>query len=138
MRLEEAVVRALQFVDEDPSLLLVLPLVLVKNEEQLDVGDLLARAHAEGLGAELGMFLDLTATPSGCERFHDLAARLTPREGQPRYYPAPLGGKRGRALADERTPAVVRRWDFRMNATEDDLRQFLQKHIAPAPERRAQ
>ena len=114
-------------------MLLVLPFVLVKNEERLDTGALLALARQANLTAELGMFLDLTSELSGRQWFRELASQLTPREGPPRYYPEPRGGKYGRALADERTPAVVRRWGFRMDASEEDLRHFLRKHADTGP-----
>jgi hypothetical protein len=137
MRLEEAVVRALGLVDEDTSVLLVLPLVLVKNEERLDAGALLGLAREANVTAELGMFLDLTSELSGRQWFREVARELTPHEAPPRYYPEPRGGKHGRSLADERTPAVVRRWGFRMDASEEDLRHFLRKHLGLVPERHA-
>ena len=129
MPLEEAVVRALVAGRRDPTLLRVLPVVLLKNAGDLDLGGLRRAARARRVEAELGMFLDLAGT-LGRRRALSTAARLlSPRVGAPRYYPKPLGGKYGRMLADERTPAVVRRWGFRMNATEEDLRGFVRKHL---------
>src|SRR6266568_4531797 len=44
MGLEEAVVRSLRVLRRDPTVLMSLPVVLVKNERALDGGELLAKA----------------------------------------------------------------------------------------------
>jgi len=69
MGLEEAVVRSLRVLRRDPTVLLSLPVVLVKNERALDGGELLAKAKELGLEAELGMVLDLTGELSRRPRF---------------------------------------------------------------------
>ena len=52
MGLEEAVVRSLRVLRRDPTVLLSLPVVLVKNERALDGGELLAKAKELGVEAE--------------------------------------------------------------------------------------
>jgi hypothetical protein len=129
MALEQAVVQALLSARNDPTLVWVLPVVLLKNRRMLDASKLVRMARTRKVAAELGMFLDLSAT-LGRQRGLSLVAKtLSPRPGPPQYYPPPLGGKYGRTLADQRTPKVVARWGFRMNATESDLRGFVRKHL---------
>ena len=127
MGLEEAVVRSLRVLRRDPTVLLSLPVVLVKNERVLDDGQLLAKAKELGLEDELGMVLDLTAELSGRRRFGALARRLTMPSTAPRYL-TDARSSFARRAADESTPLVVARWGFRMNMPESSFRQFLAKH----------
>jgi hypothetical protein len=129
MGLEEAVVRSLRVLRRDPTVLLSLPVVLVKNERVLNDGELLAKAKELGLEDELGMVLDLTAELSGRGRFGTLAKRLTMPSTALRYLTDDQSSFARRA-ADERTPPVVARWGFRMNMPEASFRQFLAKHHA--------
>jgi hypothetical protein len=105
----------------------VLPVVLLDNP--LDGEKLLAAAKARKVEPELGMFLALTAWVGRRPTLARLARKLPKHTGKPRYYPEPLGGRFGRALADQNTPAVVAAWGFRMNETEADLRGFVEKHL---------
>jgi hypothetical protein len=127
MGLEEAVVRSLRVLRRDPSVLLSLPVVLVKNERALDGSALLAKAKELGLEAELGMVLDLTAEVSHRRKFRALAKRLTVPRAAPRYL-TDARSSFARRAADESTPPVVARWGFRMNMPESSFRQFLVKH----------
>lgn len=127
MALEEAVARALVAARRDPTLVPVLTVVLLDNA--LDGEKLLAAAKARKVEPELGMLLALTARVGQRPSLARLAGRLTKHTGKPRYYPEPLGGRFGRALADRNTPPVVAVWGFRMNETEADLRRFVEKHL---------
>ncbi len=127
MGLEEAVVRSLRVLRRDPTVLLSLPVVLVKNERVLDDDELLAKAKELGLEAELGMVLDLTCELSGRRRFRTLAMRLTVPHVALRYL-TDARSSFARHAADESTPPVVARWGFRMNMPEASFRQFLAKH----------
>jgi hypothetical protein len=129
MSLEETVIQTLCAARDDALMLLVLPVVLVKNEAKLNTNTLLDRAGALNVLPELGVVLDLTAVLSGHEAFASLAERCPKNEGEPRYFPKEKGGKYGRQLADMRTPTVVASRGFRMDATEEDLRGFLRKHL---------
>jgi len=127
MALEEAVARALVAARRDPTLALVLTVVLLANP--LDGEKLLAAAKARKVEPELGMFLALAARVGRRPTLARLARRLPKHTGKPRYYPEPLGGRFGRVLADQNTPPVVAAWGFRMNETEADLRGFVEKHL---------
>jgi len=85
MGLEEAVVRSLRVLRRDPTVLLSLPVVLVKNERTLDGGEMLAKAKKLRLEAELGMVLDLTAELSRRYTSRALGRRLTVPSTAPRY-----------------------------------------------------
>ena len=130
MLLEDARVRALVAGRRDPTLVLSVPVVLLDNARALDSRRLLRAAHLHGVASELGMMLDLTSRFGRRRTFSRLARLLPRRSGRPAYYPRVLGGRRGRALADLNTPAVVASWGFRMNETEEDLRAFVEKHRA--------
>jgi len=127
MTLEEAVARALVAARSDPTLALVVPVVLLDNA--LDVELLMAAARARKVLPELGMFLALSARVGRRPALAKLALRLPRHTGRPKYYPRPLGGRFGRALADANTPPVVAAWGFRMNETEADLKGFVEKHL---------
>jgi hypothetical protein len=130
MALEEALARALVAARRDPTLVLSVPVVLLDNARRLDSRKLLREARKHRVSSEMGMMLALTAKV-GRRRSLARRARLLPkRSGRAAYYPRVLGGRRGRALADLNTPAVVASWGFRMNETEDDLRAFVEKHRA--------
>ena len=130
MPLEEALARALVAGRRDPTLVLSVPVVLLDNARTLDAQRLLREARKHGVGSELGMMLDLTAKVSRRSAFARLARLLPKRTRGSVYYPRALGGRRGRALADRNTPAVVAKWGFRMNETEDALRAFVERHRA--------
>lgn len=129
MPLEEAVVRALLVARRDGTVALVLPLVLLKNAGRLRTRTLRRLARARRVGSALGMMLDLADALRPAPRLVSAARGLRPLTGRPTYYPRLLGGKYEKLLADEKTPPAVARWGFRMNATEGDLRGFVEKHL---------
>lgn len=130
MPVEEALVGGLLEARTDPTVLRVLPVVVLKNEARLDWGALHAKARRAKLKAELGMLLDLTASASGHRDLHDRTRGLSDRRRRvPRYLPEPANVYE-RRLADRRTPAVARRWGFRMNMSEASVGDFLRKHLA--------
>lgn len=130
MRREEALVAGLAAAVSDPTLLRVLPVVVLRNERQLDWHELRARARRAKLGTELGMLLDLTAEVSGHDNLRQEARGLRDRRRRvPRYLPEPRSGFE-RRLADRRTPPAARRWGFRLNLSEESLRDFVRKHRA--------
>ncbi len=127
---EEALVAGLAAAANDPTLLRVLPVVVLRNEGRLDWHELRARARRAKVRAELGMFLDLTAEVTGHENLREEAHGLQDRRRRvPRYLPGPRSDFE-RRLADRRTPPAARRWGFRMNLSEESLRAFVRKHCA--------
>lgn len=130
MSLEAATVTALEGARRDPTLLRVLPVVLVRNEGKFNWDALLELARRRKLRNELGMMLELTADASGMQSLRDRAKGLADgRRSVPRYLPEPANDFE-RKLADQRSPAVARRWGFRMNMSEHSVREFVRKHVA--------
>ena len=130
MSREAAVVEALAESRRDATLLRVLPVVLLENEADLDWDALLGQARRRKLKDELGMMLELTAEASGRRSLGERSASLADgRRRVPRYLPEPAS-EYERKLADQRTPAVVRKWGLRMNMTEESVREFVRKHVA--------
>lgn len=127
---EEALVVGLQEARTDPTLLRVLPVVVLRNEGCLDWDDVRSRARRAKLKAELGMLLDLTAAVSGHVRLHEQTHGLSDRRRRvPRYLPEPAS-EFERRLANKRTPPAARRWGFRMNMSEASVGEFVRKHVA--------
>jgi DNA-binding transcriptional ArsR family regulator len=130
MSREAAVVEALAESRRDATLLRILPVVLLKNEADFDWGALLELARKRKLKDELGMMLELTAEVSGRRSLRERATGLADgRRRVARYLPEPASDYE-RALADQRTPEVTRRWGLRMNMTEESVREFVRKHLA--------
>lgn len=130
MSREEALVVGLLEARTDPTLLRVLPVVVLRNEERLDWDEVRGRARRAKLKAELGMLLDLTAAVSGHAALHEQTLGLADhRRRVPRYLPEPTS-EFERRLADKRTPPAARRWGFRMNMSEASVGEFVRKHVA--------
>lgn len=127
---EEALVAGLAAAHRDATLLRVLPVMVLRNEERIDWDEVRERARRAKLKAELGMLLDLTAGVSGRAGLRSLSRGLEDRRRRvPRYLPEPAS-EFERRLADRRTPAAARRWGFRMNLSEEALGQFVRRHVA--------
>lgn len=130
MSREEALVVGLLEARTDPTLLRVLPVMVLRNEGQLDWDEVRSRARRAKLKAELGMLLDLTAAVSGHAGLHEQTLGLADhRRRVPRYLPEPASDFE-RRLADKRTPPAARRWGFRMNMSEASVGEFVRKHVA--------
>lgn len=150
--LAEAILLGLVAARGQPSLLLVLPIVVHLNRERLTLDEL--RAHvspASGVLAAcgsavkahvlpaLGMLLELTAEVTGDDRLHDWADQLwqegahrAPTRLEPFFTTRPAG-TRYLALAAERTPDLVRRWGFVLATPLDDFRAVLERHCRHEP-----
>ena len=129
MPLEEAVLRGLVTARRVAILVHCLVVVLIKNYRKLDPDLLVREAKERRLEPEMGMFLDLTAKLGRQPRYAKAARKLRPREGPPRYFFRHLHGPYEAQAAELRTPPIARRWGFRMNMTEADLRGFVNKHM---------
>jgi hypothetical protein len=134
LSLEEAILLGLGASRRQPSLFHVLPIVLHKNRARLSWPELRARADAATRPA-LGMLLDLTAEASGSERLRAWAAELWEAGARqepvtPFFTTRPLGA-RYLALAQQRTPAVVRRWGFLTATPIEDVKAALERHCQP-------
>jgi len=127
MPLEEAVARALTMLRGNAVLLLSLPVVLSDHGREVAPDVLMGWAREFGVEAELGMVLELTTELSGQGVFKNWALALHRLEGEPRYLDEG-DTPRARKVADQRTPAVMARWGFRLNTSEEGVRQFFEKH----------
>jgi hypothetical protein len=130
LALEETLIRGLEASRMQPSLFHVLPIVLHKNSARLSWPELRARADEAMLPA-LGMLLDLTAEASGSASLRDWASQLwdagARQEPVTPFFTRPRGS-RYLALAQQRTPEVVRRWGYLMATPIEDFRAALERH----------
>lgn len=128
MNLEDAIVAGLQAARCDGTLLRVLPVVLAKNLDHLDWQALKEGARRRKLKAELGLLVELTADlldrPELRRQVVDLRDR---RRRVARYFPQ-ARNEFERRLAQERSPAVARRWGFFMNMSVESFRSCLERH----------
>jgi DNA-binding transcriptional ArsR family regulator len=127
--LSDTVLRGLDAARTDPTVLRVLPVVVAKHAADLDWEELEEGARRMNLKAELGMLLELTGTAAGLPALNAQAEGLMDgRRKRPRYFPRVVGAFE-RQLAEERSPAAARRWNFYMNMSEESVRDFVRKHV---------
>ena len=115
--LEELAAHALRLSHRDPSVALVLPLVLNQNRHSLNFETLRHWASRNDERQALGLFLELTAELTGIEDFRREAGRLRDRrikKTRP-YFTTADEGRYTRELAERNTPEIARRWHYRMN-----------------------
>jgi hypothetical protein len=114
---EAVMVRGVALARRDPDVARALPVCLYRQRDALRPQRL--RHHALQLGEKraLAFLLDLTAELSRDGRFAVWAARL--RDGRCKtaldFFSGPPRSRRSRQTAELQTPAVARRWGFRMN-----------------------
>src|SRR5690606_2382639 len=125
---ELAILRGLELARRDGTVFRVLPLVLLRSEEELDWSALIAAARDRKVAQELGLLASLAAKlaerPSLALRVAELKGW---REPSVRYYPE-VRSTFERKLAEERSPGLARDWGFLVNVSEDSLRSTIQKH----------
>lgn len=125
---EQAVLRALELARHDGTVFRVLPLVLLRSEEDFDWAALLEEARARNVTQELGLLTSLAAKLAGRP---SLAARVADLKGwgelPVRYYPE-VRSSFERKLAEDRSPELARDWGFHVNVSEESLRSTIVKH----------
>jgi hypothetical protein len=126
----EAVIQGIELAREDGTLLRVLPVVLARNEDTLDWSALKELARRRKLKAELGMLLELTSQLTERPAFAAMAEDLRDRRRTARRYFPHAKSAYERALAEQRSPKVARRWGFFMNLSEESFRSTLSRHGA--------
>ena len=116
MSLEETLARALALARHHSEVALVWPVAFARNSSRVNLADLEQLARRMGQKRALGFFLSLTgqllhdpALSKRAKRLRDARAKRT-RD----FFTLPLG-RRARKLAEENTPALAKRWLFRMN-----------------------
>jgi DNA-binding MarR family transcriptional regulator len=130
MPLEAAFLEGVKAAKTNGAVLRVLPLVLAKQLARIDWVSLIESAKRQGLKAELGAIVALTADILGRKDLADRVALLHDRRcSSIRYLPEPRSSYE-RQLAEERTPDVVRPWRVRMNMSRDSFASLFEKHLA--------
>lgn len=125
--LEEALANALVLSHRDPTVARVMPLVLWRQRDRLDVDRLIARASRLDERSALGYFLEL-AGRLGDDPALVLAARglRDRRRTKTRQFFAGLG-PHAAALARRNTPKEALRWGYVMNMPLDSFRTLFEK-----------
>jgi len=126
---EWALAEALPLARREPSVARAFPVALYRNRKRLDFSRLRRMAKERGQGRALGFFLELTAELSG-DRALVREARPLAREARRRVRASQFFKLRSateRRLAELKTPAVARRWGFRMNMSDDSFASMFRK-----------
>jgi hypothetical protein len=112
----------------------VLPLCFWYHRDHLDFTRLAERAKRDREKHALGLLLEVTTALSGDRRFTRWASKLRDRRiHRPReFFHGTTPTRRAREQADRNTPAVARRWGYRMNMDLDTFRTLFEK-FADAP-----
>ena len=127
--LERVLAEALPLARREAALARALPLAFYRTRKRLDFKLLRRLASERGQGRTLGFFLDLTAELSG-DRALAREARPLVREARRRERVSQFFKLRSateRRLAELKTPAVARRWGFRMNMSADSFASMFHK-----------
>ena len=120
---ERVLAEALPLARQDATVARALPVALYRTRKHLDFILLRRLARERGQGRTLGFFLDLTAELSG-DRSLAREARPLLSEARRRVRVSQFFKLRSateRRLAELKTPAVARRWGFRMNLSADSF-----------------
>jgi hypothetical protein len=124
---ETVLAEAMSLARESASVTRALPPAFWKTRKRLDYARLLREGTRLGRARELGFFLDLTTKLSGDPRFAAAARKLRVRQLQrPAQFFRPTT-RRERKLAEMHTPAVARKWGFRMNMGMDSFESMFEK-----------
>lgn len=130
--LEETLGRALLLARQHPEVARVWPLVLARNRNATDLGELERVARSLGQKRTLGFFLALTGRLSRDPSLAKFAKRF--RDDRTRraedFFLFPQGD-RARGLAEENTPSLAREWFFRMNMPVEGFESLFQKFVKP-------
>jgi len=121
--LEEVLVRGVALAHRDPAVARALPLCFWKSRDRINPQRLREAARSLGERQAVGFFLELTAELSGDRRLAEWSQLFRDRRRKlaQDLFLAPAGARFQSRLAEERAPAVARRWGFRMNM---DLESF--------------
>jgi hypothetical protein len=132
---ERVFAEALPLARREAALARALPLALYRTRKRLDFGLLRRLARERGQGRTLGFFLDLTAELSGdrslAREARPLARKERRRKRASQFFK--LRSATERRLAELKTPAVARRWGFRMNMSADSFASMFRKAARVSP-----
>ena len=129
---EETLARALKLTRQNPTVARVYPLALYNHADHLDFEALKAASLKQGEKKTLGFFLDLTSELSHQARFHEMAKDLADRrfKRDESFFLSQPKTKYAKKLESRNTPAVAKRWHFRMNMDLENFRSHFDKFAA--------
>jgi hypothetical protein len=126
--LEEVLAEALELAHRDATVARVLPLVLWRQRERLDLDRLVRQASRRDERSALGYFLELAGQLGGDVRLVRAARRLRDkRRTKARPFFAGPQGPYAAALARRNTPKEARQWGFTMNMGLDSFKALFEK-----------
>lgn len=131
--LEEALAEALGLSHRDATVARVLPLVLWRQRNRLDLDRLAQRASTRDERSALGYFLELAGQFGGDPALVKAAGRLRDRRrtrARP-FFAGPLG-PRAKAAARRNTPREALRWGYITNMGLDSFRAMFDKFARPS------
>ena len=131
--LEEALAEALVLSHQDATVARVLPLVLWRQRDGLDLDRLVREASHRDERAALGYFLELAGQLGGDPALVKAARRLHDRrrtKARP-FFSGPLG-PHAAAAARRNTPKEALRWGYVMNMGLDSFRAMFEKFARPS------
>jgi DNA-binding transcriptional ArsR family regulator len=130
---ETAVAEGLVLSHQNSTVARVLPLVLWRQREKLDLQQLVREATRRDERETLGFYLDLTSRLGRYPRFAEASRALRDRRRtRVRLFFAKPHGPYDLALARKNTPAVARRWGYLMNMGVDSFAAAFTKHSGAA------
>lgn len=131
--LEEVLLDACRAAHMDATVARVLPFVLARLADRLDVEALRRAARASDLKQTVGFMLELAGALGDRQDLEQQATRfLDRRRSRPRPF-FPGESRFARVLAEERSPALARRWGWRMNMGLDSFAAVFDKFPDAAP-----
>lgn len=131
--LEEALVEALTLSHRDATVARVLPLVLWRQRERLNLDRLVLQASRRDERPALGYFLELAGQFGGDAHLVRAARALRDRRrtGTRPFFTGPQG-RHAAAVARRNTPKEALRWGYVMNMGLDSFKAMFDKFAGPA------
>jgi DNA-binding phage protein len=127
-RPERVLADALELARADATVARALPVAVWRARATLNMAELRRLAGQRGQARTLGFFLDLTSELSGDRSLARAARPLRQRRSSRRASQFfPVRSRMERRLAEAKTPAVARRWNFRMNMSVDSFASMFRK-----------
>ena len=130
---EEVLAAGLVLAHHSPTVARVLPVAFWRQRDKLDYERLERAATLRDERHTLGFYLELTGRLGGDRRLVRRASGLRDRR-RTALRPFFSGGRGSlaRALAQERSPALARRWGFLMNMELESFATAFRKHVSVA------
>lgn len=128
---EELLVRAVKLAKKNATLLRVLPLMLKKMGDELNLYQLVYWGKRYGVNRELGFLLDLTAEITKNKKFSKLARQFKDKRwSKPEYFfnsDNNLSGFQAK-LTEKNTPELAKKWYLKLNMGLDSFQTLYAKY----------